>query len=160
MPTSPPIDPSSGVPASELTLPPRLHRPRAVARALAVAECLFMSEAGPPPAERLTWLGRELDDFLERSGPDGRTGYLAALFALSLLAPLVGGQPRSLAAMPLEVRAQVLSRVEQGFASGLLLAVKAMLCIIYYEEAGAAQEIGFDGRCLVDSQAASERGQA
>ncbi len=115
-----------------------------------------MSEAGPPPAERLTWLGRELDDFLERIGAEGRTGYLAALLALSVFGPLLGGQLRPLSAMPLLQRAQVLSRVEQGFASGLILAVKAMLCIIYYEEAGAAQDIGFDGRCLTTPPGAPE----
>lgn len=138
-----------GVPDADLALPKDLQRPRAIAAALAVAECLFASEAGPPPKARLDWLGRELDDFLERIGADARSSYLLGLFALSVLGPLLSVSLTPLRAMDLERRAKALSKVESSFASGLLLAVKAMLCIIYYEHPDAAASIGFDGRCML-----------
>lgn len=122
-----------------------------------MAECLYVSESGPPPPARLKWLGRELDDFLERIGPDARTSYLAGLFILSLLAPLLSGSFTPLRNMPLERRAKALDRFESSFASGLLLAVKAMLCIIYYEHPDAAASIGFDAECMLAKAPTSAR---
>lgn len=140
---------AQGVPDGDLALSKDLHRPRAIAAALAVAECLFTSDAGPPPKARLDWLGRELDDFLERIGSDARNSYLLGLVALSVLGPLLSFSITPLRAMGVERRAKALARVESSFASGLLLAVKAMLCIIYYEHPEAAAGIGFDGRCML-----------
>ncbi|MCA9632899.1 MAG: hypothetical protein KC766_34840 [Myxococcales bacterium] len=140
---------AQGVPEIDLAPPSDLHRPRAIAAALAVAECLFAAESGPPPRQRLTWLGRELDDFLERIGADARSSYLLGLFALGVLGPLLSLSFTPLRSMDLERRAKALSKVETSFASGLLLAVKAMLCIIYYEHPDAAASIGFDGRCML-----------
>lgn len=144
-----------GVPAAHLALPTSLHRPRAIAAALAVAECLYVSESGPPPPARLTWLGRELDDFLERIGPDARTSYLAGVLLVSLLAPLLSGSVTPLRRMSLDRRTKALDRMDSSFASGLLLAVKAMLCIIYYEHPDAAASIGFDGQCMLAGQPAA-----
>lgn len=138
-----------GVPEADLAPPKQLLRPRAIASAMAVAECLFASSGGPPPKTRLNWLGRELDDFLERIGADARSSYLLGLFALSVLGPLLSFSLTPLRSMDVERRARALSRVESSFASGLLLAVKAMLCIIYYEHPDAAESIGFDGRCML-----------
>ncbi|MCA9648101.1 MAG: hypothetical protein H6718_13105 [Polyangiaceae bacterium] len=138
-----------GVPDVDLAPSKELKRPRAIASAMAVAECLFASTSGPPPKARLAWLGRELDDFLERIGADARGSYLLGLFALSVLGPLLSFSLTPLRSMAIERRAQALSKVESSFASGLLLAVKAMLCIIYYEHPDAAAGIGFDGRCML-----------
>ncbi|MEZ4375738.1 MAG: hypothetical protein R3B07_33315 [Polyangiaceae bacterium] len=148
-----------GVPDADLVPPKDLTRPRAIAAALAIAECLFVSSSGPPPKARLNWLGRELDDFLERIGADARSSYLLGLFALSVLGPLLSISVTPLRSMDLEQRARALSKVESSFASGLLLAVKAMLCIIYYEHPDAAQSIGFDGRCMLATPESLLRGR-
>ena len=60
-------------------------------------------------------------------------------------------RPTLLRSMPLELRIRVLDRMERSFAGALIVALKAALCIVYYEHPGAAAEIGFDGGSLVES---------
>jgi hypothetical protein len=38
--------------------------------------------------------------------------------------------------------------MERTFLGPLLLALKTILCILYYEHPDAAAEIGFDGECM------------
>jgi hypothetical protein len=116
--------------------------------ARALAEALFSTEAGPPPAERLDWLVRELDDFLDRMGGRGRLLLLLSLFAVSWLAPLLTFRLRSLRSLPLPARIDALERLERSRLAMPLLAVKAILSVLYYEHPDAAREIGFDGACL------------
>jgi len=54
-----------------------------------------------------------------------------------------------LRALPLGDRSHALEKMESSRFALPLLAVKAMLCIIYYEHPDAAREIGFDGACLL-----------
>lgn len=146
-------DAGSTVRAAEWLAPPaELHRPKQIAAAMAVAEAVFSGEGGSLPPERLEWLGRELDDFLERIGPEARTSYLAALRGLSVVGPLLMRSATPLRSMPLAKRAEALSRVEGSAFSGALLAVKAMLCIIYYEHPDAADSIGFDRKCMHEAK--------
>jgi hypothetical protein len=119
----------------------------------AIAEALFTTEQGPPPTERLDWLLEELEDFLDRVGSGTRLGLYGAAAALAALTPLAALHPEPIAAMPLSLRIEALNKIEGGPASGLVLALKAILCILYYEHPEAAREVGFDGACMVEEAA-------
>ena len=115
--------------------------------ATAVAEALFSTTAGPPPAPRLHWLASELADFLSRSAPKARWLFRASLLAVALLAPVLAGRPWPFRWLPIQRRIRGLERLERSAVGAPLFAVKAILCILYYEHPDAAREIGFDGAC-------------
>ena len=122
--------------------------PRMMLAIAAVAQAIFAKSNGPPPQERVDWLVSELDDFLARSGAKARWLFRLSLLAVSVLAPLFLFRFVPLRALPLEERSHALDKMESSRFALPLLAVKAMLCIIYYEHPDAAREIGFDGICL------------
>jgi hypothetical protein len=124
--------------------------PRTVARVRVVAEALFLGKAGPPPAERLDWLALEVEDFLARSGAQSRLVFGLALLVISLLAPLFSLRFVPLGRMQPAERARVLGHLEHKFGAPVL-AVKALLSVIYYEHPDAARSVGFDGECLLES---------
>ena len=119
---------------------------RLLARARAVSEALFLTVEGPPPADRITWLVNELEDFLARAGARTRFVIGLAMLAVAVLAPLASFRLRSLASMDVEERARVLERLENVFGPPVL-AVKALLCVLYYEHPDAQRHIGFDTEC-------------
>lgn len=98
----------------------------------------------------MDWLALELEDFLARSGAQTRLVFRLSLFAVSVLAPLSIGRFRSLASLPVAERARALGSLEDRFGPPVL-AVKALLCVLYYEHPDAAREVGFDGSCLTGS---------
>jgi hypothetical protein len=118
--------------------------------ARSIAEAVFMHEDGPAPAERIDWLALELEDFLARSGANTRVVFRLSLLSVSILAPLAIGRVTSLGKLPLAERARALSRLEDRFGPPVL-AVKGLLCVLYYEHPDAAREVGFDGSCLTGS---------
>lgn len=118
---------------------------RAVA---ALAEVLFETEEGPPPADRVTWLCGEVQDFFARVGTRSRLVFRLSLFAVGLLGPLLVLRPWPLRFIGHERRAVALSRVERSPLGGALFAVKAILCILYFEHADAAAEAGYEAECL------------
>ena len=128
-----------------------------VAAFLAVAEAVFARRGAPPPADRMTWLAGDLRDFLDHAG--ARTRFFLSLlaWAVSLLAPLLVLRVGPLGKLPLPLRARALARLE-AWVPAPLLAVKGLLCLLYYEHPGAAREVGFDGACLVPA-AAPARGE-
>jgi len=128
-------------------------RPYVSARALenirAFAEAVFATGDGPPPALRLDWLCAEVEDFLARIGPARRT-FLIGVFALSILVPLFSGRFTKMSSIPLPERVVTLTRIEDSALGGIVLGMKMLLCILYYEHPASARSVGFDGRCLVD----------
>jgi hypothetical protein len=114
----------------------------------AIAEALFSTDAGPPPAERLDWLLLDIEDFLARAGPRTRLVFGLAVLAVSVLAPLGVMRFVPLRRLSLKDRVHALRRLENSRVAAPLFAVKALLSIIYYEHPEAARAIGFDGACL------------
>jgi hypothetical protein len=114
----------------------------------AVAEAVFSTDAGPPPPARLDWLCVELADFLSRAGARTRLMLRLALLAVSLVAPLLAGRLPPLRRLSLSERIRALTLLEQSPFGAPVLAVKALLCVLYYEHPDAAREIGFDSECL------------
>jgi hypothetical protein len=127
--------------------------PRMLVAIEAIAEALFSSADGAPPRERIEWLSHEMDDFLARAGARSRFVFRLSLLAVSMLAPLLLWRFAPLRALPLGERTEALERMERGRLALPLLAIKAMLCIVYYEHPDAADEIGFDGACLLTKRA-------
>jgi hypothetical protein len=114
-----------------------------------LAEAIFSTEEGPPPSARLAWLCADMRDFLAKSGPQARTIFTVALFVASWILPFTIGRFPSLARLSVKERAEALERFESGSVaqSAAILALKATLCIVYFEHPDAARAIGFDGEC-------------
>jgi hypothetical protein len=120
-------------------------RARTLRRLRVVAEAVFSTEHGAPPAARLDWLLAELEDFLARAGSRTRGVLGLAVFAVTVLAPLFAGHLPPLGRLPLRERARALTLLERSRFGAPVLAVKALLCVLYYEHPDAAREVGFDG---------------
>ncbi len=122
---------------------PRMH-----AATRAVAETLFTTDAGPPPAERLAWLCTELDHFFSHAGPRSMRMYRLCLLAVSALAPVLVGRLPPFRGLPPAVRTRALERMERSPVALAVFGIKAILCIVYYEHPEAARAAGYDGGCL------------
>lgn len=112
----------------------------------AVAEAVFADQRGPPPAARLDWVLVEFEDFLTMAGTRARLVLRAALFAVTVLAPLFVRALPPLRRLPVAKRSVALERMEASFASAAVLAVKAFLCLLYYEHPEVQAEVGYVGR--------------
>lgn len=121
---------------------------RTVDGLVTIAEAVFATASGPPPPARLDWLAIELEDFLARAGARTRFVLWLARLAVAVLAPLSIARFVPLARLPVAERSRALSRLEHSFLGAPVLAVKALLCVLYYEHPDAAREVGFDGKCL------------
>ncbi len=122
-----------------------------VRRALAVAEAMFASEEGPPPAERLDWVGSELRGFLGHSGPDAQRVFRLCLFAVTVLGPLWSWQI-GYVGRELSERRRQLDRVERSLLATALFGLKAVLCLLYFEHPDAARDNGATGGCKIEVQ--------
>jgi hypothetical protein len=128
----------------------------ATVRALvAIAEAVFARDGSPPSTDRIAWIEREIEDFLARAGARSRLMFSFMVWLTTLLAPLLSGHFALLGSLPVAERVRALSRLEKRFGEPLL-AVKAILCLIYYEHPDAARDVGFDGQCLVPRNAPEE----
>jgi hypothetical protein len=114
----------------------------------AVAEALFATEQGAPPADRLAWLCTDFDDFVEQAGSRPRAILTGAIFVATWLAPLSIGARPPLARLSIADRCRALERTEATKLGLAILGVKAILSIIYYEHPDAQLEIGVDNSCL------------
>ena len=127
----------------------RMARPlRAATRAF--AEALFLTEAGPPPTERIDWLLDELDHYLACAGGRAQMIFKSALTGLNTLAPLAMGKLPPLSRLSVEERVQVIERVEQSSMGFSVLAAKTMLCFIWYEHPEVRRSVGVDDGCMVE----------
>ncbi len=124
----PPPSAQDDVANRRLVLPP----PRVRRAVRAVAEALFDDETPPDPA-RLDWAA---DDFLRfMVTATGRAHLIlrASLFALTWLTPLFVFTPLPFAWLPVKRRVLALERMEHSPLGPAALAVKAMLCMIWFE---------------------------
>lgn len=122
--------------------------------AKAVAEALFATEEGAPPPERVTFLVDSLEAFLAAAGPSTVRLFRWMLRVAGLLAPLFVHRLPGLSRLPLARRIVALERLERSPLAAVLWGLKAILCTAYWEEPFAAQEIGFDAKCLLPAQTA------
>lgn len=122
-----------------------MARRRQLARV--VAEAMFLRDEGPVPPDRLDWLSDDFVDFLEQAGPRSELIIGGALSIATWMAPLVIGRRPPLSRLGVEDRCRALETLEKTPAGLPLLALKAILCTIYYEHEDARREIGIDAAC-------------
>lgn len=120
-----------------------------LSRARVIAEGVFASEEGGPAGDRLDWLVLEIEDQLARGGPQIRLTLALGTLAVVLLAPLHVGRLRTLGSLTVAERVHALDAMESGPLASAVLAVKALLCVLWYEHPDSQAEVGFDGRCLL-----------
>ena len=114
-----------------------------------VAEALFSTDDGPPDPSRLDWVERDLADFFGHATGRAALTFRACLFCVTWLAPLVIFRLPPLGRLPVPTRVHALERFEQLPVAVLtVLAVKAIISLVYYEHPDAAREIGWDQACM------------
>lgn len=113
-----------------------------------VAEALFSPDGSPPDDERLAYIERDFGDFYSHA--QGNAGLIlrVSLFALMYLAPLFVFRPVSLRALSIPDRARALERFEASPLAPAALAVKAMLCVLWFEHSKTQAETMTDPSCL------------
>lgn len=121
--------------------------PSVMSRLRLLTEAIFGDLGGPPPPARVDWVVAEVEDVLAHAGPQMRLTMAAATLAIVWTAPLCIGRLGSLGALPFRERVRAVGALEASGLGGPVLAVKALLCILYYEHTDAAAEVGFDGEC-------------
>jgi hypothetical protein len=114
----------------------------------AIAEAMFAGESGPPPHDRLDWLCADFEDFLEQAGPRPKLILGGAVFLATWVAPLSIGRRPPLGRLDIADRCRALHKTEATKAGLPILAVKAMLSIMYYEHPDAQADIGVDTICM------------
>jgi len=117
---------------------------RALATTRATAEALFSNQDAPPASERLDWAMDEYADFMARTTARGRLLFWAAATAISLFAPLMIGKLPPYRQHTLPTRVRALRAFEASPLGGILIALRAILCMIYYEHPDAAREVGIE----------------
>lgn len=110
--------------------------------ARAFAEALFSDENGAPPSERIDWLLHELADFVSHAGARTQLILRGGLITASWLGPPMIGKAPPLANLSVADRCRALDKLEHTPAGLPLLALKAMLCIIYYEHPDVLRAAG------------------
>ena len=114
----------------------------------AFAEAMFADEAGPPPQERLDWLCDDFEDFVAQAGVRAGTILRSALWLANWVAPLSVGRRPPLARLSVAERVRALIKTEHSPAGLPLLALKAVVCMIYFEHPDSQASIGIDAECL------------
>lgn len=135
--------PDASTPQRIQIRPPSGHHRTGLKAARAFCEALFSTDEGPPPTERMDWLMGEFDDYLTVAGWRSGGGYKLGLIVLALLAPLMIFKFVPLWRLSLAERVRALRRMERSPLAVLVLGMKSILCIIYYEHPDAAREIGY-----------------
>lgn len=110
-----------------------------------VAEAMFLRDEGPVPEGRLNWLSEDFVDFLEQAGPRSELIIGGALSIATWVAPLAIGRRPPLSRLTVTERCRALETLEKTPAGLPLLALKAVLCMLYYEHEDSKAEIGIDG---------------
>ena len=110
-----------------------------------MAESLFSDADRAPPDDRLDWVASELEDIAYHAGGRGLWTMRLVAFALAIVAPLFVRRVGTLASLPLATRTLALQRMEASFAAPLVLALKAVLCTVWYEHPEAAAQVGWTG---------------
>lgn len=113
-----------------------------------VAEALFSPDGEPPDAERLDWVEADFADFYARAHGNAGLILRLSLFALMWLAPLFVGRLGPLSTLPIRRRVVALERFESSPLAPAALAVKAMLCILWFEHPRTRVETDSEATCL------------
>lgn len=121
-------------------------RTRSLLRAVCEA---FFYRGTDVARERIDWVEREAVETLRMAGPRARTLFLLCLFGVAWLAPLWIGRLPTIRRLPLTRRIDAMARMEDSpLGAPLVLAIKTVLCFLYYEQAEPLAELGVQMSCL------------
>lgn len=118
----------------------------------AIAGAMFSVDGRAPDRAQLNWCVHQIADILERVGGRGAFAYRFALWAVSWFAPVLIFRLPRFARLSQEQRIRALLRVESSPLKTLLFALKALLCIVYFEHPDAAKFTAFDGKGLLEGR--------
>ena len=110
--------------------------------ARAFAEALFADGSDPPPTARMERLVDEVLDFVAQAGTRSELVLGLGLSLATWAAPPLVGKAPPLARLSLGDRIAALTKLEHSPAGLPLLAVKAIFCILYYEDVEVLREVG------------------
>jgi hypothetical protein len=116
--------------------------PRSVDTMMAIAEAVFAGEQGAPPRHRIDWLRREYIDLMSRASGRGRFYFWAGALVVSIVAPLLHGTLRPFRRLSLADRIAALTKFEANVLGSILIALRAILCLLWYEHPEVAREVG------------------
>ena len=116
---------------------------------LVVAEALFSDERGAPPKEALAQVTQDAVRLLSAASARARLLFRLSLFAVVWFAPLFVRKAPGLRRLPLSERVAALSAMEETpTGAALVLALKAVLCVLYYEQTDKLLAIGGEAPCV------------
>lgn len=125
----------------------------------ALSSALFTTREGPPPEERIHWLCQEVSTHIKSSGHYVHFPFRFFIWSINWIGPLLSFRFIPLHRTEPAKRIALLNKLEHSrLLSMPVLAIKAILCILYYEHPDAAHEVGFDGQCLSESEKLSSAG--
>jgi len=124
----------------------------------AFAEALFATQDGPPPPGEVDWVVAEFQDHLHHAGFGPRLLFRLALFAVSFLAPLFVFAFPTLRRLPVPRRVEAIHKMEASPIGPAVLALKAFLCLHYFEHPDVQARCGYVGFGYGGTQPAPWRG--
>ena len=101
----------------------------------------FSEDEKPMPKERLDWLVFEFNDFMNRAPAKGRFLFALAIIVVSILAPLLILKLPPFTRLTFHDRIRALRKLETRPAGKVLIPLRAILCLIYYEHPEAAADL-------------------
>ncbi len=117
--------------------------PKVLQHTMTVAEALFSpNDVDPPPAGRMAFVQDEYADLMARSSWRGRLLFTWSARIVGRVGPMFIGRFVPISQLKLPDRIEALRRVEKRPIGGLLIALRALLCMVYYEHPESAREAG------------------
>lgn len=111
-----------------------------------MCEAVFSTHNGPPPPHLLDHTVTNFDISISHSGFRSRLVFGFALMAMNVIAPLLIRRLPGLHRLNLNDRVRALTKMEESpVLAAPVLAVKAIICICYYEHPDAQAVVGFGG---------------
>lgn len=111
-----------------------------------MCEAVFSTHNGPPPPHLVDHVVKEFDTTITHSGFRSRLVFGFALLAMAIIAPILIRRFPGLHRLTLNDRVRALSKMEESpVLAAPVLAVKAIICICYYEHPDAQSVVGFAG---------------
>ena len=112
----------------------------------AVCEAVFSTNEGPPAPHLLDYCVTQFAISIAHSGFRSRVVFGMALLAMAVIAPVLIFRFPGLHRLPLPDRVRALTKMEESAVlAAPVLAVKAIICICFYEHPDAQKAVGFTG---------------
>ena len=107
----------------------------------AISEAIFSEDSEAMDQARLDWLVYQYDDFMSRAPAKQRLLFSLATTILSILSPLFILRPVGFSSLTHQDKIRALRKFESRPVGKLLIPVRAILCLIYYEHPHAAEQL-------------------